>query len=136
MPTARRGTILVVDDLESMLTMLHRQLTAQGHTVLMATNGPDALRQLREVEGRVDLVLSDIVMPGMNGTELAARVAAEFPGLPMVLMSAYASAGMTRVGTGEVIVPVLHKPFGAHELAELVDTAVGLRRPRQGPEDQ
>ena len=132
MPTPRRGTILVVDDLESMLVLLHRQLTGLGHTVLTANNGPAALEQLRRIEGKLDLVLSDVVMPGMNGTELAAQVAAEFPGMPMLLMSAYASAGMTRVGMGDVQVPVLHKPFGEHELADLVEAAVGLRRPRQG----
>ena len=133
MPTPRRGTILVVDDLESMLVLLHRQLTGLGHTVMTANNGPAALEQLRRIEGKLDLVLSDVVMPGMNGTELAAHVAAEFPGLPMVLMSAYASAGMTRVGMGDVQVPVLHKPFGEHELADLVEAAVGLRRPRLNP---
>ena len=132
MPPPRRGTILVVDDLEPMLVLLHRQLTAQGHTVIMANNGPSALEQLRRLEGKVDLVLSDVVMPGMNGTELAAQVVSEFPGLPMVLMSAYASAGMTRVGMEDMQVPVLHKPFGQHELADLVDAAIGLRRPR-GP---
>jgi two-component system, cell cycle response regulator CpdR len=133
MPTPPRATTLVVDDLESMLVMLHRQLTGQGHTVLTANNGADAIESLRRVDGMVDLVLSDVVMPGMNGTELVALVAAEFPGLPIVLMSAYAAAGMTRVGLGEVIVPVLPKPFGEHELAELVEAAVALRRERQHP---
>ncbi len=63
-------TVLVVDDELPMLRLLRRQLEALGCTVLEAENGPEALRLLLGQRGAVDLVLSDIVMAGMNGTEL------------------------------------------------------------------
>ena len=125
-----RGTVLIVDDEESVRALLRRQLNSAGHTVLEAGSGPEALGLVRQRAERLDLVLSDVVMPAMNGTELAAHLATEFPRLPVVLMSAYAPAGLARVGFGEAIVPVLRKPFDPALLLDLVRTAI--ERPR-GP---
>lgn len=125
-----RATVLIVDDEEAVRALLRRQLNTVGHTVLEAGSGPEALGLIRQRAERLDLVLSDVVMPAMNGTELAAQLATEFPDLPIVLMSAYAPAGLARVGFGEAIVPVLRKPFDPTVLLELVRTAV--ERPR-GP---
>lgn len=123
-----RGTILIVDDEEGVRALLRRQLNSAGHTVLEAGSGPEALGLVRQRAERLDLVLSDVVMPAMNGTELAAHLATEFPHLPVVLMSAYAPAGLARVGFGEAIVPVLRKPFDPALLLDLVRTAI--ERPR------
>jgi CheY-like chemotaxis protein len=71
-------------------------------------------------------VLIDVVMPAMNGTEVAACICTEFPGVPVVLMSAYAPAGLTRVGFQDAIVPVLQKPFEIGQLAELIQVARDL----------
>jgi FixJ family two-component response regulator len=65
-------------------------------------------------------VLADVVMPVMNGTELAATLLVECPDLPIILMSAYLPAGLTRVGVHQAIVPVLMKPFTGDQLEELV----------------
>lgn len=127
---SRRAVVLVVDDEEGVRAVLRRQLAGAGHTVLEAGSGPEALGLIRQRAERLDLVLSDVVMPAMNGTELAAHLATEFPNLPIVLMSAYAPAGLARVGFGEAIVPVLRKPFDPAVLLDLVRTA--LDRPR-GP---
>lgn len=67
------------------------------------------------------------MMSQMNGTELAARIGVEFPGVPVILMSAPAPAGMVRVGVGESVVPVLQKPFDPLQLGELV--ALALEHP-------
>jgi CheY-like chemotaxis protein len=131
LPTSRAATILVVDDLESVRLLLRRQLGELGHTVLEAADGPEALAITRRRQGRLDLVLADVVMPGMNGTELAASLVTEFPGLPIVLMSGYAPIGMTRVGFGEALIPVLHKPFDTAQLDELVETVLELPRRRR-----
>ena len=80
------ATVLVVDDLESFRVMLRRQLVSLGHTVLEAADGAEALEVVRSRRGGLDLVLSDVVMPAMNGTEVAACICAEFPGLPVVLV--------------------------------------------------
>jgi two-component system, cell cycle sensor histidine kinase and response regulator CckA len=84
------STILIVDDEDAVRIALRRQLTAQGHTVLEASHGIEALALVRMQEGRVELVLADVVMPEMNGTELAATLQTEYPDLPVILMSAYA----------------------------------------------
>jgi two-component system cell cycle sensor histidine kinase/response regulator CckA len=115
-----------VDDLESVRVMLRRQLTSLGHTVLEACDGLQALEVVRDRRGELDLVLSDVVMPSMNGTEVAACLCTEYPGLPVVLMSAYAPAGLTRVGFQDAVVPVLQKPFELGQLAELIQVAVEL----------
>jgi CheY-like chemotaxis protein len=106
--------------------MLRRQLTSLGHTVLEAGDGLQALEVVRHRRGELDLVLTDVVMPAMNGTEVAACLCTEYPGLPVVLMSAYAPAGLTRVGFQDAIVPVLQKPFEIGQLAELIQLAVEL----------
>jgi CheY-like chemotaxis protein len=126
-------TVLVVDDQESVRALLRRQLVADGHTVLEAGDGIEALQLVRRRGGALDILLTDVVMPGMNGTELAARVCEEFPTLPVILMSAYAPAGLARVGLGESIVPVLQKPFESDQLTQLIQIAMeqpGGRRTR------
>jgi len=120
----RTGIILAVDDQESVRAMLRRQLSDHGHTVLEAADGAEALHLVRRRNGAVDLILSDVVMPQMNGTELATRIGAEFPDVPVILMSAFAPAGVARVGFGESIVLVLQKPFDPVQLAELVQLAL------------
>jgi two-component system cell cycle response regulator CpdR len=133
MPRPRPATVLVVDDLESFRVMLRRQLVSLGHTVLEAADGAEAIEVVRSRRGGLDLVLTDVVMPAMNGTEVAACICAEYPGLPVVLMSAYAPAGLTRVGFQNGIVPVLQKPFDAGLLQELIQVAVDLPAKRASP---
>jgi two-component system, cell cycle sensor histidine kinase and response regulator CckA len=126
MPTSRSAGILIVDDEAGIRAALRQQLAAEGHFVLEASQGTEALALVQMQEGGVELVLADVVMPQMNGTELAARLHEEYPDLPVILMSAYAPAGWTRVGTHESIVPVLMKPFTSDQLAELIQIALDL----------
>jgi two-component system cell cycle sensor histidine kinase/response regulator CckA len=125
------GIILVVDDLESVRAVLRRQLSESGHTVLEAGDGAEALHLVRRRNGVLDLILCDVVMPQMNGTELATRIGVEFPDIPVILMSAFAPGGVARLGQGDTVVPVLQKPFDVAELARLVDLA--LRHPLPPP---
>lgn len=129
----RTGIVLVVDDQESVRALLRRELSDAGHTVLEAGDGAEALHLVRRRNGGVDLILSDVVMPHMNGTELATIVGTEFPEIPIILMSAFAPAGVARVGLGESIVPVLQKPFDPDQLSELVQLA--LQHPLGLPSD-
>jgi two-component system, cell cycle sensor histidine kinase and response regulator CckA len=133
-PTPPTGTILLVDDEDGIRVTLRRQLTTHGHTVLEASHGFEAIELVRMRRGNLDLVLSDVVMPEMNGTELAASIGREFPGLPVILMSAYAPAGLTEVGPNHHTVPVLQKPFAPGQLEELIQVALELpwRRRREG----
>jgi two-component system, cell cycle response regulator CpdR len=131
MPTCPTGTILLVDDEDGVRVSLRRLLTAVGHTVLEASHGAEAIDLVRRRRGNVDLVLADVVMPEMNGTELAATLDREFPGLPVLLMSAYAPSGMTTVGRQGHTVPVLQKPFDRGQLEVVVEVALMHRPPRE-----
>jgi two-component system cell cycle sensor histidine kinase/response regulator CckA len=128
----RVGIVLVVDDQEGVRGLLRRELTDRGHTVLEAADGAEALHLVRRRNGAVDLILSDVVMPQMNGTELATHIGVEFPDVPVILMSAFTPAGVARVGVGESLVPVLQKPFEPTQLAELVQLALEHPVPHRG----
>ncbi|HET7600975.1 MAG TPA: response regulator [Gemmatimonadales bacterium] len=128
-PDAHR-TILIVDDEAPLRGVLARQLRAAGFRILEAGNGSEALAVL-ECRGRpVDLVLADVVMPGMNGTELADRLLAQDPAQPIVLMSAYAPSGMVEVGSGRRV-SMLRKPFDVAALIDSVERAVA-QTPTEG----
>jgi two-component system cell cycle sensor histidine kinase/response regulator CckA len=127
------ATVLVVDDELPVLRLLRRQLEALGCTVLEAQSGPEALRLLGGRHGAVDLVLSDIVMPGMNGTELADRILADRADQCVILMSGQAPGGLARVGRREKIVPVLRKPFTPDQLLELVSVVLQQHGPGLPP---
>ena len=129
---SRVGIILVVDDQEGVRALLRRALTDRGHTVVEAGDGAEALHLVRRRNGAVDLILCDVVMPQMNGTELATRIGVEFSDVPVILMSAFTPAGVARVGVSETLVPVLQKPFEPTQLAELVQLALEHPMPHRG----
>jgi two-component system cell cycle sensor histidine kinase/response regulator CckA len=119
-------SILIVDDEAGIRLVMRRQLAALGHTVLEADDAVEALARIRADPGSVHLVLADVVMPRMNGTELAAALMVECPDLPVILMSAYTPAGLVRVGVNRSVVPVLMKPFSTDQLVELIEVALDL----------
>jgi two-component system, cell cycle sensor histidine kinase and response regulator CckA len=121
MPTkSGKATILVVDDEVSLRQVLVRQLRSEGYNVVEAGYGLEALAVARSSPEPIDLVLSDIVMPGMIGTELAQRLLAEYPGIRVVLMSAHT---LDPVATSDRVanVPVLAKPFEGQRMLALVE---------------
>ena len=127
-----RATVLVVDDLEHIRAVLCRNLRSAGHTVLEADDGAKALQLIRDRHGQVDLVITDVVMLGMNGTALADRLTAEFPHIAVVLMSAFAPPGLSRVGFRDAIIPVLQKPFRPSHLEEIVQATLRRRYDQRG----
>lgn len=100
----RRETILVVDDEEDIRTVVRQMLAADGYVVLDAGDPNQALRLAGQQH--VDLLLTDVVMPLMRGTELAQRVLAVAPSVKVLLMSAYKVAEIAASGH-----PFLAKPF-------------------------
>jgi two-component system cell cycle sensor histidine kinase/response regulator CckA len=123
MPTkSGKATILVVDDEVSLRQMLVRQLRSEGYNVVEAGYGLEALAVARSSAEPIDLVLSDIVMPGMIGTELAQRLLAEHPGIRVVLMSAHTLDPVVSDPNGRPEnVPVLAKPFEGQKMLALVE---------------
>src|SRR5207237_157769 len=95
LPAAVRGTetILLVEDEESLRSLLRELLESFGYAVLEAGHGADALRVAEQYAAAIDLLLSDIVMPQMTGRELAERLARLRPGLKVLFMSGYAAGG-------------------------------------------
>ena len=81
--------VLVVEDEQSLRRLVVEVLTRCGYEVLAASKGDEALRLLEDPEPPVALLLSDIIMPGMNGHELAARARQARPGIKVLLMSGY-----------------------------------------------
>jgi len=109
-------TILLVEDAVLVRAGIRNMLEGLGYRVLTAATPARALELLSE-EPKIDAVLTDMVMPGMNGTELARRVRAERPGLPVLYMSAYSDEALIEQGRVDAGMPVLEKPFEQHELA-------------------
>ncbi|HLG55929.1 MAG TPA: PAS domain S-box protein [Vicinamibacterales bacterium] len=115
--SAGTETILLVEDEPAVREMTQAALQRRGYTVLPASSGAEALEIARDNPGRIDLVLTDVVMPGMSGPQLVERLRAEHPVLAAVFMSGYTSDAVLRHGieTGEA--DFLQKPFSTAALA-------------------
>jgi CheY-like chemotaxis protein len=90
---------------------VRRALEEAGYQVYQAPNGAAALDYVLANPGQIDLVLSDVVMPRLNGLELAARLKEEVPRLPVLLMSGYSTDEVNRRGGVEPGVTMLSKPI-------------------------
>jgi len=110
------ATVLVVEDETALREVTERILRRGGYTVLTATDGLDALRISEAYEDRIDVLLTDVIMPGMLGKDLAARVTAARPGIRVLFMSGYAQPVLTTHGTLAADVHLLEKPFTGAEL--------------------
>ena len=118
-------TILVAEDEEGLLRYVQLVLEKHGYRVLMAANGNDAIDVAARHAGAIDLLLTDLVMPGMGGTELAKRFAALHPEAAILFMSAYAQrAGMEIDSDASLI----HKPFVSSVLLARVRRALAERQ--------
>ncbi len=106
--------LLVVDDEEGVRLLLQRFLESQGYRVVLASNGNEALERLNESEG-FDLLISDVMMPGMTGPKLAEKAHLRHPELPVLFMSGFASSA-----TLDPSVPLLSKPFTTRELGQRI----------------
>lgn len=114
------AVILVVDDEAAVNRLVSRYLTHLGYRVLEACSGAEALAMVRRPGPRVDLVLSDVVMPGMDGIALAARLLARCPGPSVILMTGQLPEEVERMNVNGQIVPVLRKPLNLDELQNLL----------------
>jgi len=106
-----RGTILLVEDEPSVRSVARRALSRCGYTVLEAADGAEALRVYEEHGGRVDLLLTDVVMPRMGGPELYKELRTRDPDLPVLFMSGYPGREIAESGRFPDDLPFLQKPF-------------------------
>jgi two-component system cell cycle sensor histidine kinase/response regulator CckA len=121
-PEKGNETILLVDDTEALGDMMERVLAGLGYTVLMARDGAQALAVSDKHHGQIDLLLSDVVMPGIGGPELAVRLRMRRPTLRVLLMSGYDEHSLGAGGAGYA--SFIAKPFRPELLAQKVRAAL------------
>jgi PAS domain S-box-containing protein len=126
---ARGESILVVEDEVSVRKMIRRALEAAGYRVLEAGNGSEALEVLSAISQPVDLVLTDVVMPGMNGRDLAVRIGEQFPGTPVLFTSGYTDSEIVRRGLLDPGAAFIQKPFTPDTIVRILRERLdGVRR--------
>jgi PAS domain S-box-containing protein len=128
-PAARgHGRILVVEDEPMLRDMARRALERQGYDVVVVTDGASALRLLEGDTPRFDLVLTDVVMPKLNGKELADHIWHRYPGLPVLFMTGYSDQDVLKRGLVVAGASFIQKPFTPERLVEAVARMLEARR--------
>lgn len=116
--------ILLVEDADQVRLLASRMLTGEGYEITEADCGEAALERLAANDGAFDLILTDIVMPNMNGRELAERVSTLYPGMLIVYMSGYTDDEVMLSGIRDRDVAFLEKPFTRDRLLGTVRSAL------------
>jgi two-component system cell cycle sensor histidine kinase/response regulator CckA len=123
-------TILVVEDNASLRELTRKILQRQGYTVLLSGNGEEAMRICDEHDGTIALALTDVVMPGVSGRELANHLQHRRPDMRILYMSGYTDDAILHLGVLNAGVPLLEKPFtpGAlvAKIRDVLDSALRL----------
>jgi PAS domain S-box-containing protein len=115
-----RGRIVVVDDEDAVRAVVMRTLQTEGYEVIGAHDGNEALMELDEIGGAVNLVLTDIVMPGMGGRQFAAELARRYRNIPVIWMSGHTRETQMQKGEIGKDEPFLQKPVAPELLLETV----------------
>ena len=118
--------MLVVEDDPGVLELITLLLETAGYTILAAGTGEAALRLLEGRAEPVDILLSDVVMPGMGGRALAERLAQTHPSMKVIYMSGYTSDTIVRHGVLEAEVTFISKPFNISTLLRTVREVLDL----------
>jgi PAS domain S-box-containing protein len=113
-------TILLVEDEAGVRNLAQLVLKTHGYDVLAASDGADALRAMKQHRGRLDMLLTDVVMPGMNGREVAVAIQGRFPEIKVLFTSGYTDDAVVRHGVLRAEVAFLQKPYSAQGLAKKV----------------
>jgi two-component system, cell cycle sensor histidine kinase and response regulator CckA len=122
----KRGTetLLLVEDAEALRSMINEILSDAGYVVLDAADPHEALQRAREHRGRLDLVLTDVIMPGMYGPDLVKAVQAIDPSIGAVFMSGYTSEAVSRQGVLRPGTRFVQKPFTSDVLLDAIRDAL------------
>ena len=120
-------TVLVAEDEDEVRQVVVEMLRAQGYNVIAASSGREALELIDSAASPVDMLLTDVVMPGMGGKELADAVRARRPGIPVLFVSGYAETGIVHEGEIEAGAEFLQKPFTRDDLCRRVRTVLDSR---------
>ncbi|MBI4863643.1 MAG: response regulator, partial [Candidatus Riflebacteria bacterium] len=123
-PRSGTETLLLVEDEPSVLTLGKRILEGLGYTVLTAAAPVEAIRLVENHDGEIHLLITDVVMPGMNGRQLADRLAAMRPGLKRLYMSGYTADVIAERGVIDSEVSFIQKPYTKQALSAKVREAL------------
>jgi signal transduction histidine kinase/CheY-like chemotaxis protein len=124
-PAAGSGVVFLVEDDDAVRAIVHHVLVSSGLAVLSAAGPEEAMAALSGYAGPLDLLITDVVMPGRSGRELAEQFREARPGLRVLFISGYTSDEILLQGVREEQVDFLHKPFSSRELVEQVRRLLG-----------
>ena len=127
-PTARasgKRTVLVLDDDDALRRTIRRLLELYDYTVLEAAQAHAAIEVVTEHTGPIDLILCDLVLPGLGGREAASTLMARRPEAKVLYMSGYSSAGSFRSDLEHTAPDFLAKPFEVQQLLDAIAKALG-----------
>ncbi|MGE0792279.1 MAG: ATP-binding protein [Sandaracinaceae bacterium] len=120
-PVTRSGeTVLLVEDDDAVRRATGRILRSAGYHVLAASSGNDALREAEAHSGEIDLLLTDVVMPGMGGRELARRIAERYPSIKILFASGYTENAIAHQGVLDAGARFIGKPFSGGDLTKKI----------------
>jgi len=119
LPRAGTQTVLVVEDQEGVRELAKRLLERQGYTVLVAADASEALR-LFEQNPSIDVLLTDVVMPGASGPDLTKQLMEQRPALKVIYMSGYTEDAIVHHGVLKPGIAFLHKPFTSETLGRKI----------------
>ncbi|MBI4377303.1 MAG: response regulator [Elusimicrobia bacterium] len=119
-PSLAHETILLVEDDDALRKLFRRVLASQGYQVIEASDGTGALAAARLHEGAIDLLVTDVIMPGLNGRQLADRLSATRPEMKALFVSGYTDHAVVHNGIVDPGIELLQKPFLPSELAERI----------------
>ncbi len=117
-------TILLVEDEPAILRMAEMMLARRGYRVLTASLPEEAIRLAREFQGDIHLLVTDVIMPGMNGRELARHLQTVYPSIRCLFMSGYTADVISHQGVLDEQVQFIQKPFSSRDLARKVREAL------------
>jgi PAS domain S-box-containing protein len=119
------GTVLLVEDEQALREVSRRILAGAGYRVLAASSGPEALATVADYAGEIDLLLTDVIMPQMHGTQLAEQVKRARPSLPVLFMSGFAQPILDSTELLDDAFQLIEKPFSGPALLVKIDEVLG-----------
>ena len=120
--------VLIAEDEPGVRGLVRQTLEQLGYTVLDAADGYEALRVIEQHKNDIDLLLTDVIMPLMNGYELATRLKSISPRTKVLYMSGYTDDVLAFHGIGQPEIDFIQKPFTPSELAGKVEMALSIDR--------
>src|SRR6201993_458249 len=120
--------VLIADDEESMRLLVARAIAMDGHEIVTAEDGAEALDMPTRADGAVDLLLTDIQMPVMDGIARALSAARDFPNVTVLLMTGFADQRERASNLNAIVHDVITKPFSVADIRTAVADALAARK--------